>query len=235
MDVYKLVVSSKGSRMKKFRHILAPVPPKRLEAFLIAAANTQTDSIRRLAKQFADFGPFDAKLDQALMRQGMELYDDGEEPEEGAVEFAACFHVGLLVEALWLEEDVRTRDWAFAVLRINLSRSINPEFTRLCNFDDESFGLIQPPPPTPIEQAVAYLLKHHNRARLCDWWDCPTRFFLAGRHTQRYCSEKCAQLGERQAKRNWWAKHGEEWRAKTKGKKLARKRPSAGGKRKMNS
>ena len=66
------------------------------------------------------------------------------------------------------------------------------------------------PPPTPFEDAV----RHLNRARThqCQNPECPAPYFFAKRKTQTYCSEDCAEYGQRQAKKRWWAAHGEAWR-----------------------
>jgi len=76
--------------------------------------------------------------------------------------------------------------------------------------------LPQPAEELPIEKALEYLLKHHNRARHCPNPDCPAPYFLAARQSRRYCSEICAQSGERETKRRWWAEHGPAWRKKRK-------------------
>src|SRR5262249_30721012 len=72
--------------------------------------------------------------------------------------------------------------------------------------------LIPPPKELPVEQAFDYLLKHHRQARYCPNLNCPAPYFFAKRHTQRYCSSSCAQSGERETKRKWWAEHGADWR-----------------------
>jgi hypothetical protein len=76
--------------------------------------------------------------------------------------------------------------------------------------------LPHPPEELPIEKALYHLLKQHKRARHCPNRDCPAPYFFVSRHSQRYCSETCAQSGERETKRRWWAEHGEAWRKKQK-------------------
>ena len=53
-----------------------------------------------------------------------------------------------------------------------------------------------------------------NRARTCKRQDCPHRYFIAGNLKQTFCSEVCAQWGQRQWKKEWWTEHGKSWRAK---------------------
>lgn len=98
--------------------------------------------------------------------------------------------------------------------------STNGTFTlRYRWLGDDTPGRIRlphPPQELPIEKAFDYLVKHHNRARYCLNAECPAPYFFASRHSQRYCSEVCAQSGERETKRKWWAKHGAAWRKKQK-------------------
>lgn len=53
-----------------------------------------------------------------------------------------------------------------------------------------------------------------RRMKTCACPGCPTPFFIAHPLSQRFCSEKCAGWGQRQAKSTWWSKHGEAWRRK---------------------
>lgn len=52
-----------------------------------------------------------------------------------------------------------------------------------------------------------------KRLRTCKRPDCPTPYFIAGHLKQRFCSDKCAEWGQRQWKQKWWKEHGETWRA----------------------
>lgn len=51
-----------------------------------------------------------------------------------------------------------------------------------------------------------------GRARICRRPDCATPYFIAKHQRQNFCSDLCAQWGQRQWKKNWWAEHGEAWR-----------------------
>ena len=110
--------------------------------------------------------------------------------------------------AAWVEPDAKTREFAFAMQRTEWMQIRYPD--RGLSLRDEG-GIKRLPPPgeeSPIEMAFHYLLNHHNRTRRCPNSECPAPYFFAARHTQRYCSEKCAQIGERETKRKWWAEHG---------------------------
>jgi hypothetical protein len=118
--------------------------------------------------------------------------------------------------AAWVEPDAKTREFAFAMLRTEWMQIRYPD--RGLSLRDEG-GIKRLPPPgeeSPIEMAFHYLLNHHNRTRRCLNSECPAPYFFAARHTQRYCSEICAQIGERETKRKWWAEHGTDWRKRTK-------------------
>jgi hypothetical protein len=64
-----------------------------------------------------------------------------------------------------------------------------------------------PEEPTPLEQALLYLLNSVDKLRCCPNIECPARYFLAARRNHRYCSEHCAQMAEREQKREWWNTH----------------------------
>ena len=53
-----------------------------------------------------------------------------------------------------------------------------------------------------------------ERVRLCKREACHHPYFIAGHLKQRFCSDECAEEGQRVLKREWWEKHGQSWRAK---------------------
>jgi hypothetical protein len=151
-----------------------------------------------------------------------------------------------MFSATWIEPDPKIRVWGWAIFRTNLAGFWHPTRRGGGSGDSEYLNLRHegtgtfisrlpfPPEPLPIEQAFEYLIKHHDKTRHCPYTGCPTPYFFATRHTQRYCSEKCAQGGQKQSKRKWWAQHGPEWRkratrevkpiSKRSGPKVKRKR-----------
>ena len=68
--------------------------------------------------------------------------------------------------------------------------------------------------PGPFSQAVLHLLRSAHRALVCPNPECPTPYFLRKKRRQRYCSESCSGVGQREAKRKWWTAKGEDWRKK---------------------
>ncbi len=59
-----------------------------------------------------------------------------------------------------------------------------------------------------LQQDLYALLKCSNRAKICEWPDCNTPYFIAkNRISARYCSEKCRIDALLESKRNWWNKN----------------------------
>jgi hypothetical protein len=82
-------------------------------------------------------------------------------------------------------------------------------------------------PRTEFQKALYILFRHSALVKVCGNPNCSTLpYFIAAKATQRYCSEQCAELFQREWKRKWWAEHGEQWR---RGRKKAKKK--AGKKR----
>jgi len=67
-------------------------------------------------------------------------------------------------------------------------------------------------PKTPFQWAIYTLFRTSALAKVCANPDCPARYFVATKVTQRYCTEKCAEVFQKEWKRRWWAEHGEKWR-----------------------
>jgi hypothetical protein len=73
-------------------------------------------------------------------------------------------------------------------------------------------GQIVYDPRTEFQRAIYQLFRQSSRAKICGNSDCPAPYFFATKATQRYCSDKCAELFQREWKRRWWAEHGDQWR-----------------------
>jgi len=57
--------------------------------------------------------------------------------------------------------------------------------------------------------AILQVMASAASLRFCGNLDCTiTPYFIAERSTRRFCSEVCALPAQREAKRNWWARHG---------------------------
>jgi hypothetical protein len=52
-----------------------------------------------------------------------------------------------------------------------------------------------------------------DRAKVCKRDGCVPPYFIAGHLKQRFCSDECADFGQRELKKEWWDKNGAAWRA----------------------
>lgn len=216
---------------------------RRFAAFLfdprILKALTDTQIAQRNRRLVAVIGPKDQIIPRAKATAPVYIDDLGEfgkvvekdTPDvTKVVEEIIVPYFYEMFRATWLEPDAKTRQWGWAILRTDLARIWVSGSSYLSLWDDNSerFRLPQPPKELPIEKAFDYLLKHHQRTRYCPNPECAAPYFFAKRHTQKYCSEKCAQHCERESKRRWWAEHGEEWRTARQSKKPSKRRAGKG-------
>lgn len=77
-------------------------------------------------------------------------------------------------------------------------------------------------PRTNFQRALYGLFRQSALAKVCGNSECPAPYFIASKPTQRYCSEACAEVFQREWKRRWWAEHGAKRRRA--GKRSRRKR-----------
>jgi len=77
-------------------------------------------------------------------------------------------------------------------------------------------------PRTDFQRALYGLFHQSARAKVCGNSECPAPYFIANKPTQRYCSEACAEVFQREWKRRWWTEHGAKRRRA--GKRSTRKR-----------
>jgi hypothetical protein len=58
---------------------------------------------------------------------------------------------------------------------------------------------------TPFEAAMFHLQTHlTDKIRRCPNQTCPAPYFFAVKRAQKFCSTKCAEPAQREAKRRWW-------------------------------
>ena len=211
---------------------LASFRPARFEEFLIELTNLNMSGpdVTRFVRRFTDFDLFNEELFSALFTKPIKtrllappIYPLAcIEEDEDPVHKVVIPYLRALLRATWTEPNRRTREWAWMIFRFELARCWAPggdQYLSLWNKnvtwlgeDVQTVRLPEPPEPVPCERAFDYLLTHHNRARYCQNPICPAPYFFARRHTQRYCCEKCAQGGQKESKRKWWAEHGSDWR-----------------------
>ena len=89
-------------------------------------------------------------------------------------------------------------------------------------FDWQS-GQITYKPQTEFQRALYELFRKSPLVKVCANRECPAPYFIAGKTSQRYCSDGCAEVFQREWKRRWWSEHGEKWR-RNKSKKKRGKR-----------
>jgi hypothetical protein len=53
-----------------------------------------------------------------------------------------------------------------------------------------------------------------ERVKMCKRDQCVRPYFIAGHLRQRFCSDECAEAGQRELKKEWWDKNGRAWRVK---------------------
>jgi hypothetical protein len=230
---------------------LAAFTSTRFEEFLVELTNLTMGepAVSRFLRRFADFDLLNQELFSALFGKPVEtgllaspiyplVYI---EEDEDPVHKVVIPYMRTLFRATWIERKRRTREWAWMIFRFELARCWAPggnNYLSLWNKnvtwlgeDIQTVSLPEPPEPVPCESAFDYLLAHHNRALYCQNPVCPAPFFFAKRHTQRYCCEKCAQGGQKESKRRWWADHGSDWRKRNKkanGKRTSKRRVRKG-------
>jgi hypothetical protein len=83
-------------------------------------------------------------------------------------------------------------------------------------------------PQNDFEKAVYALFRNSKLAKVCGNPDCPAPLFVAQRKSGAYCEEDCAQVYQREWKRNWWRNRGSSMRQQQRAEKTRGKK---GGKR----
>jgi hypothetical protein len=177
--------------------------------FLVELANLNDapESAERFSKRFSGFQLFDFPFRAFSPTPGEEKHEE----RSWLVQLRA------IMQAIWTQPDARRREWNVAVLRTTLAEPpLNQMSSRRRAGDLMALILPEPLPESPIERALDYLLKWHHKARHCENPQCPAPYFFGIKASQRYCSETCAEHGQREAKRRWWDQHGDDWRTKQK-------------------
>lgn len=127
-------------------------------------------------------------------------------------------HIGIpgnWTEALrtaWRATDPAERDWQLAQL---LSLAGQVLATSACQHADYERNL-----------AVSVLLEAirlGDGLAICANPDCSAPLFIRSRKNQSVCSADCRDAMQRKWQRDWWAKHGRNWR---KGSKTRKRRQS---------
>jgi len=185
------------SASKKFDiKVLARDP--RLLQFLLDLVNSQADTrqlVRQLPKKYPGMVPI-----YRVARP--ECFEEGHWLDDMRRLLQAAWSAPLGFERYAALADFQTVAWMNRRLRMAAGERL-PDHTDCALEWSEWFA---------VYLSSVQLMKVVDRMTICDNPDCCTKYFIAGRKGQRFCSEKCSGEGDREAKRKWWREHGEEWR-----------------------
>jgi hypothetical protein len=167
---------------------------------------------RKLTVQFADLFP-EVNLNEERYETVEALaHSEASAIPEGAInkDFFGPLRNGL--RRIWEAPNPRHKELLLLGLRDYVNGLRKPLHERAFRLIPVAFwGTPQDPQePTPLEQGLIYLFKSVDKVRCCPTLECPARYFFAERRNQRYCSEQCAQIAEREQKREWWDAHGKK-------------------------
>jgi len=171
------------------------IDPERLELFLVELANVRGDSVQRFLCRYgdmlSDFAPAEKWLTPHVGTPSDQL------------EKLRILNLSSHLHYLWGQKSVEAKQFRILTL-MELAQQLGH-----AGFEPDSSDLT----PGPFAQVLQYLLKSANRIRVCGNPKCQiTPWFFRQQKRQTYCSEACAEFGQRKAKQKWWSDKGEEWR-----------------------
>jgi hypothetical protein len=213
-----------SSSSKKRVHLLARGD---LQAFVLDLANSQADR-EQLAWRLGKFHPGMVPSPEDI--EATSKPGGAFEPGEAKQWLENCFwNLQLHLRHAWQQPKGYPRIAALADLR-----QLPWHLHRL--FEQSIFEQNRTDGSLPAFRAGrcwlnVYLAVHHaellddqDKMAVCANPGCCTPYFFAIRRGQRFCSEKCAGTGNREAKRRWWRKHGKQWRNKQRGTKTRKEK-----------
>ncbi len=112
------------------------------------------------------------------------------------------------LRAIWDAEDEYTKEWRLFNLQLHLHRVMDLKK----HPGKDKYHTHPPPLQAPINQALRYLHLSFGRLKKCGNKDCKTKYFIADKGKQVYCSAECSAVAQKIYKRRWWKKEGPEWR-----------------------
>jgi hypothetical protein len=200
--------SSKNKSSKMVR-----ISATRAQRFALYLANLRDDPVaaKRFEETFRDLLPIRGyEPGQFQVVKGDSAAHEG----LNDVEFAPLpDYLWRLREKLRLafdSSDLRTRRWRIERLKHDALKQLDRRFLA-----PDAFSLTLPP-PSSYERVLEYLGRWADRFRICANEFCPARYFIAPYRSQKFCGKDCSGPAQREAKRKWWADHGEERRRKRK-------------------
>jgi hypothetical protein len=159
---------------------------------VLALANLRDDSHEIFWKQFqGDYEKLGALSFPSARLASYEYRDSLRKIWEGDRQAMAN------IVSAWVQEANKRNPWSTQVLTNTRGQSV---------FVVPRHGIL----PLSLALGVSELWP---KMAVCGNPECPNRYFLRGRKTQRFCDRPaCAAYGQREHKRNWWNEHGAEWK-----------------------
>jgi hypothetical protein len=186
---------------------LAKFGADKLEAFLVELANVRgnDDAVRRfLTKHGAMLEDFPSA--ETWLNPSGSVADT----TPGLLEKLRIINLSSHLQYLWNQKTVAAKQFRIGTL-VGLAQQAGKRGFLI------AAEVLQ---PGPFAQALLHLLKSANRTRVCGNPDCRvTPYFFRKRRRQTYCSDVCAEFGQRRAKEKWWSEKGSEWRKNRKARK----------------
>jgi hypothetical protein len=171
------------------------INPERLESFLVELANVRGDSVRRFLNKYRE------------MLSDFPSAEKWHSPHVGTsrdqLEKMRILNLSSHLQYLWGQKTVEAKQFRILSL-MELAKQLGHVGFDLVSTDAT---------PGPFAQALLYLLKSAKRTRVCRNPDCHTTpWFFRHEKRQTYCSDVCAEFGQKKAKQKWWSDKGDEWR-----------------------
>ncbi len=183
---------------------LARISPTKAKNFLTELANLSDDEVARFQKRFGELVPrVGIALFVTTLADKQSISELTEEEKKQSEEHQ-LLELRNLVRRVWIEPDLRTKRygvfllWKWAMFPRGWTEQGIPSWL---------------PQPSPFEQAIQMLIDAADLAHYCGNPECFNPYFFALRRNQKYCTDACAKPAQREFKRQWWAEHGEDWRA----------------------
>lgn len=187
---------------------LSPVTQLEARQFIIELANLPSFQ-RKDAKERAAWSRFARKFAHWLKCLGPEGWSASQAAGTGSSAFA----VGAALSSAWFGNP-------YAGATITLSQLLRRAWSGPTRQEREIgilavvadvahvYGIRKGHPIAIAEQRIGWALLQavHDAdlMRVCLNPDCPARYFVADRRSQKFCSEKCAEPARREYKRRWW-------------------------------
>lgn len=200
-----------GSSQKSETKILGQVTPRIAEAFVSDVANLQDNWSHKASDQ--PVSPEMKRLNERYPNVFSQLRN------KPLLLLQVMDNMRHFLRVAWQATDGRHRDWYlfemrrtyrdFLIAAEDRPRKITkypahgdiPELT----IEEIDSRLEEPPPALSLEAILYYFqTRIRDRAKYCGNPDCPAPYFIAKKRWQKYCSEECAGLANREAKRRWW-------------------------------